>query len=180
MTVLDNPTTRRKFLTSAGLGLATTGLTAGPAAADTAPTRAALLNGAGEKTYLLVFDKGEEVTKGLLAFAQTNRLVAAHFSAIGAVSRAVLGFFDRRKKDYLRIAQNEQAEVLSLAGNLSLKDGQPFLHTHVVLGLPDGSTRGGHLFEATVWPTLEVVLTASSRPVHRTTDRETGLALLEP
>jgi uncharacterized protein len=180
MTVLEHyPTTRRSFLTSAGLGLAAGVVTAGGVAAD-APTRTALLGDGSEKTYLLVFDKGEEVRKGLLAFARKNRLVGGHFSAIGAVSQASLGFFDRQKKDYLRIAQNEQAEVLSLVGNLALKDDRPFFHAHVVLGLPDGSTRGGHLFEATVWPTLELVFTTATRPVRRKTDRETGLTLLDP
>src|SRR5262245_59744530 len=109
-----------------------------------------------------------------------HRLAAGQFTAIGAVSNAVLGFFDRKKKDYRRIPLTEQAEVISLTGNVALKEGEPFLHVHAILGLPDGSTRGGHLFEAHVWPTLEMVLTAWPERVRRKRDTETGLYLLDP
>ena len=80
----------------------------------------------------------------------------------------------------LRHHENGQAEVLSLTGNLALDYNEPFFHVHVALGLRDGSARGGHLFEATVRPTVEVVLTAYPRPVRRKIDPETGLPLLDP
>ena len=57
--------------------------------------------------------------------------------------------------------------------------GEAGVHVHAVLGLPDGSTRGGHLIEARVWPTLEVVLTESSRHLRRTFRPELGLALID-
>ena len=117
---------------------------------------------------------------GLLAFARKHKLVAGHLTGIGAISQAVIGYFDPKTKSYLRNQQNEQAEVLSLTGNLALKDDEPFFHLHVALGLQDGSTRGGHLFEATVRPTLELILTTYPKPVLRKTDPETGLPLLDP
>ena len=73
-----------------------------------------------------------------------------------------------------------QAEVLSLTGNLAHYDKEPFFHVDVALGLRDGSARGGHLFEATVRPTVELVLTAYPRTVQRKIDPDTGLPLLEP
>jgi predicted DNA-binding protein with PD1-like motif len=132
----------------------------------------------GEKTYLLVFDKGEEVMGGLLGFVKDQGLVGGHLSAIGAVSNAALAFFDRATKDYQVIPVARQAEVVALTGNVALVEGEPFLHAHAVLGLPEGSTRGGHLLSAHVWPTLEVVLTGWPRPVRRARDPETGLFLL--
>jgi uncharacterized protein len=132
----------------------------------------------GEKTYLLVFGKGEEVVGGLLGFVKDQGLVGGHLNAIGAVSNAALAFFDRAKKDYQVIPIAQQAEVVALTGNVALMDGEPFLHVHAVLGLPDGSTRGGHLLTAHVWPTLEVVLTGWPRSVRRTRDPDTGLYLL--
>jgi hypothetical protein len=69
--------------------------------------------------------------------------------------------------------------VASLTGNIALVDGEPFLHVHAVLGLPDGSARAGHVLEAHVWPTLEVVLTAWSKRVRRSRDEESGLELLD-
>lgn len=123
--------------------------------------KTAVLDAQMPKTYLLVFEPGEEVMKGLLGFVREKGLAAGHLTAIGAVSGAVLGYFDRQAKDYKRIPQESQAEVLSLIGDVALKEGgEPGVHVHAVLGLPDGSTRGGHLIEARVWPTLEVVLTS--------------------
>jgi predicted DNA-binding protein with PD1-like motif len=136
--------------------------------------------GAGQKTYLLVFDQGAEVMAGLLQFAREHRLVGGSLTGIGAVSDAELAFFDRQKKEYQPIPVARQAEVLALTGNLALRDGQPFFHVHAVLGLPDGSTRGGHLVRAHVWPMLEVVLTTWTTPARRKLDRESGLPLLAP
>jgi predicted DNA-binding protein with PD1-like motif len=142
--------------------------------------KSAVLDDQPPKTYLLVFDPGEEVMKGLLAFAREKQLTAGHLTAIGAVSDAVLGYFDRAAKDYKRIPQKEQAEVLSLIGDVALKEnGEPGVHIHAVLGLSDGATRGGHLIEARVWPTLEVVVTESPKHLRRTFRPELGLALIE-
>src|SRR4051794_40759198 len=142
--------------------------------------KSAVLDQQAPKTYLLIFDPGEEVMKGLLGFAGQLQITAGHLTAIGAVSDAVLGFFDREAKDYKRIPQKGQAEVLSLIGDVALQEnGEPGVHVHAVLGLPDGSTRGGHLIEAHVWPTLEVVLTESPKHLRRTFRPEMGLALLD-
>jgi predicted DNA-binding protein with PD1-like motif len=133
-----------------------------------------------QTTYLLVFAPDEEVMGGLLAFVREKQITAGHFTAIGAVSKATLGFFDRKAKDYTKIPQDGQAEVLSLIGDVALKeDGAPGVHAHAVLGLSDGSARGGHLIEATVWPTLEVVLTESPKHLRRTFRPELGLALID-
>jgi predicted DNA-binding protein with PD1-like motif len=141
---------------------------------------AALLSDGDAKTYLLVFHTGQEVIDGLLAFARKHNLVAGHLTGIGAISHAVIGYFDPQKKAYLWTPEKEQAEVLSLTGNLALYNNEPFFHVHVALGLRDGSARGGHLFEATVRPTVELFLTASARAVRRKVDPETGLPLLAP
>jgi predicted DNA-binding protein with PD1-like motif len=173
--------TRRCFFAAAGLGVAAAAAGAAEPAAESADLpKAALLGDGDAKTYLLVFRTGQEVMRGLLAFARKHRLTAGSVTGIGAVSDAVVGYFDPEKKAYLRNAERGQAEVLSLTGNLALDDDEPFFHVHVALGLRDGSARGGHLFEATVRPTVEVVLTAYPKPVRRKTDPETGLPLLDP
>jgi len=142
--------------------------------------KTAILDSQGPKTYLLVFDPDEEVMAGLLAFVREKQITAGHFTAIGAVSQATLGFFDRKAKDYTKIPQDGQAEVLSLIGDVAVTDkGEPGIHAHAVLGLPDGSAKGGHLINATVWPTLEVVLTESPKHLRRTFRPELGLALID-
>jgi predicted DNA-binding protein with PD1-like motif len=133
-----------------------------------------------EKAFVLVFATGEEVVSGLLRFAAERGLTGAHFTAIGAFERVTLGFFDLAKKDYKRIAVDEQVELLSLVGNIARgDDGDPKLHAHAVVGKSDGTTRGGHLLEAYVRPTLEVMVTASSQSLHRRMHPDLGLALLD-
>ena len=141
--------------------------------------REKLLHDQGEKTYALVFDQGDEVVSGLTGFAGRHRLAASHLTAIGAFSQAVLGYFDRDRRDYRRIPVTEQVEVLSLIGDVALKDGKPALHAHVVLGKADGTAVGGHLLEARVWPTLEVILVESPAHLRRRHDPASGLALID-
>ncbi|MFN8633476.1 MAG: PPC domain-containing DNA-binding protein [Chloroflexota bacterium] len=142
--------------------------------------RSKLLDASGEKTYAVIFDKGDEVMAGLKAFAQEVGLGGAHFTAIGAFSEATLGYFDRDRKQYKKIPIREQVEVLSLIGDVALKDGRPEVHAHVVVGTADGSARGGHILSAMVWPTLEVVVSEAPRHLRKTHDEETGLALIDP
>ena len=133
----------------------------------------------GEKTFALVFDTGDEVVSEITNFARENALDAATLTAIGAFSSATLGYFDLVRKEYEKIPVEEQVEVLSLIGDIALNEGEPELHAHVVLGRRDGTTRGGHLLEAHVLPTLEVVLVESPDHLKKRTDEETGLALID-
>lgn len=137
-----------------------------------------LLYDQGEKTFAIVFDKGDEVISGLTEFAKRNNLGGSHFTAIGAFSDVVLGYFDWEKKDYKRISLKEQVEVLSLIGDIALQGSEPKVHAHVVVGKSDGTAHGGHLLKGHVRPTLEVILIESPRHLQRKTDEETGLALI--
>ena len=142
--------------------------------------RSTLLDATSPRTWALIFDKGDEPVAGLTAFAKAQKLGAAHFTAIGAFSDVTLGYFDRAKRDYKKIPLHEQVEVLSLLGDVALDKGEPKVHAHVVVGRADGEARGGHLLEAHVWPTLEVVLVESPRHLRKRHDPETGLALIDP
>lgn len=133
----------------------------------------------GQRTFALVFDTGDEAMAGLKQFAQEQQLSAAQFTAIGAFQRATLAYFDWETKQYQKIPIDEQVEVLSLAGDVSEEsDGQPKVHAHVVVGRRDGSTRGGHLLEGYVRPTLEVILTESPAHLRRRHDPGSGLSLI--
>jgi predicted DNA-binding protein with PD1-like motif len=140
--------------------------------------KAKLINDQVEKTYAVVFDKGEEVMAGLQDFAGKNNLGGSHLTAIGGFSDMTLGYFDREKKEYKKIPLDLQVEVLSLVGDIALEESKPKVHVHVVVGLADGTTRGGHILEAHVWPTLEVIVVESPQHLQRKTDPETGLALI--
>jgi predicted DNA-binding protein with PD1-like motif len=139
-----------------------------------------LIQDGQEKTFALVFDAGEEVVAGLLQFARHHKLAGAHLTAIGAFQRVTLGFFDLTKKDYNRIPIQEQVELMSLVGNIAQDDnGNPKPHAHVVVGKSDGSAHGGHLLDAYVRPTLEVVVVEVSHHLRRTVRGDLGLALLD-
>lgn len=134
----------------------------------------------GQKTFALVFDTGDEFMEQLTGFAGENGLSAASLTALGAFSDVTLGYFDMEQKEYDRIPVEEQVEVLSLVGTIVPKeDGGPQVHAHVVVGRSDGTTRGGHLLEARVRPTLEVILTESPAHLVRKTDEKTGLPLIQ-
>ena len=133
---------------------------------------------ANERTFAVIFDADDEVISGLKALATEQGLAASHFSAIGAFKDALLGYFDWEKKEYEKISLREQVEVLSLLGDITLKDGKPSIHAHVVVGKRDGTAHGGHLLEAHVRPTLEVILTESPKHLTRRFDEASGLALI--
>jgi predicted DNA-binding protein with PD1-like motif len=117
---------------------------------------------------------------GLQKFAEEHQLGGSHFTAIGAFRRVVLAWFDVETSQYRRIPLDEQVEVLSLIGDVSIDpDAKPKAHAHVVVGKSDGSAHGGHLMEGNVRPTLEVMLTESPRHLRRTFDPATGLALID-
>lgn len=137
-----------------------------------------ILSETGERTFALIFQSGEEALFGLTRFAEDQNLTASRFTAIGAFSDVVLGYFNWEKKDYDHISVSEQVEVLSLIGDVALEGMRPKVHAHVVLGLRDGSARGGHLLTAHVRPTLEVILTESPTYLTRVFDRESGLPLI--
>ncbi len=130
-------------------------------------------------TYVLVADPGDDAFQELTRFARDQHIAAAELTGLGAFSRAIVGWFDRDKKDYKRIAIEEQCEVLSLVGDIALGDDTPQVHAHVVVGLSDGSVRGGHLLSGQVWPTLEVIVKESPAQLRKTSRPEIGLALID-
>ena len=136
---------------------------------------------AGQRTFVVVLDQGDEVTASLTQFAGREGLNGASLSAIGAFERAVLAYFDWEAKDYLHIGVDEQVEVATLLGDIGIDDaGKPALHMHVVLGRRDGSALAGHLKEGHVRPTLEVIVTESPAHLLRRLDEATGLTLIRP
>ncbi len=141
--------------------------------------KAKLISQGEPKTYAVIFETGDEVVSELLAFAREQGLGDSHLTAIGAFQDVILGYFDWQKKDYKKIPVREQVEVLSLIGDIALQDnGAPQLHAHVVVGKSDGSAWGGHLIEAHVRPTLEVIVVESPEHLRRKRDPESGLALI--
>jgi uncharacterized protein len=134
----------------------------------------------GQKEYAVIFSTGDDAFSGLKEFAQQYQVTSAHFTAIGAISGATLGWFDPSRKMYKLMPFSGQMEVASMVGDIALYQGKPIVHTHAVLGLPDGTTRAGHVVEMTVKPTLEVMVTVDPKGMQRQFDPETDLTLITP
>ena len=133
------------------------------------------------KTFAVIFETGDELAQGLQEFATRQNLSAASFKAIGALSAVELGWFDWSDKQYhTAVKLDEQIELLSLIGDIALKDGKPAVHAHVVVGKKDGTAHGGHLIKAHIRPTCEVILTESPAHLRKKIDPESGIALIKP
>ena len=133
----------------------------------------------GEKAYAIIFGKGDEVLSGLTELAERENIQAAQISAIGAFQHAVFAWFYAERKAFRNIPVDRQVEACSVLGDIGLVAGKPAVHVHGVVALPTGETRGGHMLEAYVWPTLELFLTAWPEPLVKVHDDETDLALFD-
>jgi predicted DNA-binding protein with PD1-like motif len=135
---------------------------------------------AGAESRVVILETGEEAFVALTKFANDAGITAASLTAIGAFEKATVGWFDFENKTYKKIEVAEQCEVLSAIGDIAVADdGKASLHVHVVLGLPDGTTRGGHLLEGKVRPTLEVVLSDTPAQLRRKKRADLGIALID-
>jgi uncharacterized protein len=133
------------------------------------------------KTFILVFRTGDELAEGLAKFAEDQKLSAASFKAVGALSSVRLAWLSWEKKKYEpSVTLDEQLELLSLIGDVALLNGKPVVHAHAVVARKDGTAHGGHLMEARVRPTCEVVLTESPAHLQKFPDPESGIALISP
>jgi uncharacterized protein len=141
--------------------------------------RSKIIDSAAAPTYVLVLEPGDEAMAAISAFAREQELTAAQVTAIGAFEQATVGWFDREVRQYRPIDVHQQCEVLSLVGDIAAGSDGPQPHLHAVLGLPDGSTRGGHLLAGLVWPTLEVIIRETPAELRKTQRPDVGLALID-
>src|SRR5208337_1060068 len=134
----------------------------------------------GQKDYALIFSTGDDAYTGLYEFAEKYHVTSAHFTAIGAISGATIGWFDPSRKMYKLTPYTGQMEVAAMVGDIALYQGKPVIHTHAVLGLPDGTARAGHVTAMAVRPTLEVMVTVDPANLQRQFDPATDLTLITP
>lgn len=129
--------------------------------------------------YLLRLNKGEEIGKTLISFCQSLSIQSGFFQAIGGVSEAELGFYDLDKKEYSFKKFARTHEIVSLTGNVTSIDSNPFVHMHTVLSDENFSCVGGHLKEGIVGATCEIYLVNFEKEITRSFDSEIGLKLLQ-
>ena len=132
-----------------------------------------------DRVFVLILEQGEEAFKSISEFANREGIDGASVTAVGAFSEAKVGWFDLAAKKYKQIPVSEQCEVLSLMGDIAQgDDGKASLHLHAVLGLQDGSLRGGHFLSGSVQPTLEVTISETVLHLRRKKRDDLGIALI--
>ncbi len=129
--------------------------------------------------FVMRFFKGEEIIKEMTDFLNRNKIMLASFSGIGAASSAILGFYSLKDKKYSWKEFTGEYEIISITGNVSLLDGKPFVHAHIMICDSKHNCFGGHLKEAVMGATAEIVLKPIKGKIERKLDEEIGLNLLD-
>lgn len=129
--------------------------------------------------FALVFDMGEDVLAQFQAFCESERVYTARMHGIGGFRKVQLGYYDMEAKRYEPIEVDEQVELVSLIGNVTVYKEKPRLHAHCVVSHRDGHCTAGHLLGGTVRPTLEVFLEEVPMRLHRVDRPEIGIPLID-
>ncbi len=129
--------------------------------------------------YTFSFKKGEEVMSALREYLVQNNIKAAHISGLGAASSLEIAYYNIETKEYERHNINEDLEILSLNGNVGVKeDGETVVHLHGTFGKRDLSVIGGHIFSMQISGAGELHVITFSGEIKRAYDEETGLTLM--
>ena len=129
------------------------------------------------QNFLVYIQKDEPVMETLTSICKNNEIINGQISGIGAVKEIEIGAYDLDSKTYLRKQYTENHELISFQGNITLKDGTPFIHAHIIIGNHDLRTRGGHLFEMKVAVVGEFIIRKIDSNAHRELDDNIGLAV---
>jgi hypothetical protein len=132
-----------------------------------------------KKNLLVRAEHNSDLIQFITRIAEEKGITLAEFTAIGALKRAQLGFYDQEKHRYHEIMVDSPHEIASCIGNISVKDGKSFVHAHVVLAGEDGTTKAGHLIEGIVFAAEVHLRELEGVKLERKHDEETGLSLWE-
>lgn len=127
---------------------------------------------------ILRFEKGEEVIGQLRQWASHTHIESGFFTGLGAVEYARIGYYDLARREYAFREYDELMEVATCTGNIAVRENEPIVHMHAVLGRQDWTSLAGHIDAMTVGVTLEVFVTGTDITVRRAHDDETGLSLM--
>ena len=126
-------------------------------------------------TYIIRIDRGEEIMENLLSVIRKENIRLAHVEAIGACDYVKVGLFDVTEQKYHSKEFSGPMEITSLLGNITTKDGEPYIHLHINCGDEDCHVIGGHLNECRIAATCEMFVTELEGEVGRQVDERIGL-----
>jgi uncharacterized protein len=129
-----------------------------------------------KQTYIGYLPHGSDLLNGITGYIIKNKVQIGEIRGLGAVSRAVIRYFNQNSLGYETITLDEHLEILSLYGNISIRDYEPFAHVHLTLGNNRGQAFGGHLAEGTIVFAAEIMIHEfEGRKIVRDRDEKTGL-----
>ena len=100
---------------------------------------------------LVRLDHGADLMDQISELAVDEGIQTGAFSVLGALIQAEIAFYDQESHEYSALLVEENAELVSCTGNVSIREGKPFVHAHVVLTDSDGKTTGGHLLHGKIF-----------------------------
>lgn len=129
--------------------------------------------------YIVRLNVGEEIVESVKKFAQEQNIKFGTVTGIGAVNKAKIGLFNTETKEYQSTILEEDMEIISLAGNITEMNGEPYIHLHIALANSAHNVKAGHLNMAVISATGEIIIEAIDGYVDREFDDDIGLNLLK-
>ncbi len=131
-----------------------------------------------KQIFMGKLDFSSDLLDELTALCCKEDITLGKITAIGAVQKARVGYYDQKNREYQFVEINKNLEIISLVGNISIRDGKPMVHAHIALSDRDGNAFGGHLAKGTIVFACEFTITAYNGAEHiREPDEQTGLPL---
>jgi predicted DNA-binding protein with PD1-like motif len=129
-------------------------------------------------SWFIVLRRGEKIIESLKKFVQKENVISGNIDAIGAVSSIELGHYNPESKKFTRRSFTGAFGIVSLLGNVTMKGDERIVHCNIIIGNNDMNLFGGHLFEATVSGTCEIVFNEYKQPIRKELNAETGLNII--
>ena len=130
------------------------------------------------KTHIGQLPLGADLYEGLMEIVKREDIRLGRIQAIGATTHAIVAYYDQNLRKYLPLEFSGGMEILSCNGNVSIRDGKPFLHAHILLGDREGNVFGGHLLPGTkVFACEAIIEEFEGDELVRERDDQTGLYL---
>ena len=128
----------------------------------------------GEKIFISL-QTGDLINKSLTEISVKENISNAWINGIGAIDSVEVGYMDVVNKKYQKRNFNDNYELISLIGNITIKDGVPFVHTHITFSDTEYKVFGGHLFDAKITATGEIILTVADSKIDRQFNENVGI-----
>jgi len=128
----------------------------------------------GEKIFVSL-QTGDLINKSLTEISVKENISNAWINGIGAIDSVEVGYMDVVNKKYQKRNFNDNYELISLIGNITIKDGVPFVHTHITFSDTEYKVFGGHLFDAKITATGEIILTVADSNIDRQFNENVGI-----